>query len=625
MKSYSEVIIAHLDQNDYALAAKMMLEHQMEFDYGITDAIGGKVKDQLSEIDTLEKIKIAVVSNMTANVIEHPLIHHLFSIQKKAEVYISGVTGFPLEMINPHSDARRFEADFNIVLVDDEIIWSKVQNHNDISVIQEQVDVFINTLRSILKDETIKGQIVGHTIPLSKRNFEQILDYQTRNEVLKIWRSFNLDLIELSLKYANFNIIDLDILFQGIGAIYDETFAIYTEMRFTHEVFNQIAKEMLGIVSANKGMTKKALIFDLDNTLWGGILGDDGLEGIQLGNDFDGKAFRNLQKLGLAYKEQGILLGICSKNEKTNVIQALREHPEMILKEEDFSVIYANWDRKSDNLKNIAKDLNISENSLVFIDDSRFEREEVRANTEVNVIEFPKQIEHLNKVILESTFFNKTALTHEDKKRTEYFKIAKKRDEDKSDTTDGNYENYLYQLEMQLKIAVDQPAYLNRISQLEQRTNQFNLTTRRYTRQFLEEALQSDQWKLFSFELIDRYGSYGCISNVLIHETKDDNENKIWHIASYLLSCRVFSRSVENEIIRIILTAARNAKVTYVLGEYIPTKKNQPFHDIYQKNGFTKERQEETSHFYKHELVTIPETIAWIKNYEEEIIAEPIA
>ncbi len=613
MNEYLEKISANLDIGEYAIVTRLINEHQTAFTYDDADISGEKIKDKYHEITEMEEIKISVVSNMTANVIENPLVHHLFSINKKVDIYVSGVTGYPFEMMNPNSEARKNNPDFNLLVLDDEIIWSKIEDIHDTKLITEEINQFMVTLKSILQDQGLSGQVIAHTIPLSKRHFLKIVDYHTKTEMMKLWRTFNLELIELSLQFSNFQIIDLETIWQGLGQVYDDSFAIYTEMRFTHEVFNLIAKELTGIVTAIKGITKKALIFDLDNTLWKGILGDDGIEGIQMGDNFDGKAFRNLQKLGLAYKNQGILLGICSKNEISNVKQALNEHPEMILREEDFSVIYANWDRKSDNLKQIAKGLNISENSLVFVDDSRFEREEVRTNTEISVVEFPKQMEKMTTILLESNYFHKINLTHEDKNRTEYFKIDKKRNEENV-ATDGDYTSYLYQLEMKLEVSRDNAAYLNRVVQLEQRTNQFNLTTRRYTNQFISKALKDENWKVFTFELLDKYGSYGCISSILIHIKSDEKQDKVWHIQSFLLSCRVFSRNVENEIIRLILDQAKKDGAIYVLGEYIATKKNEPFKNIYQQNGFEEDNVLNESKLFKHRLEELPDNIAWISS-----------
>lgn len=613
MKNIYDEIIISLEKREYYKASKECSENFVSFDFNQIDYISSKILNNYTYLPKdYEKIKISIVTNSTIDIIIPLLSFYFFCNQKLIETKYTGVSGYPFELINSNSEISNFKSDFTILILDDEIIWSKVEDIFDLDEVENQIDLFFETYESILKEYT--SPIIGTTIILSERYFKSILDYKTKIKLSMLWRKFNLKLLELASIYNNFYLLDLDILSQG-KKIYDETLAIYTEMRFTHDLFNQLAKEFTTYILASKGETKKALILDLDNTLWNGILGDDGADGISMGDNFQGKPFMIIQKLALNLKKQGVLLGICSKNDKSNVDNVFKINKDIILNEDCFSVIYANWENKSSNLMKIAKELNLNENSLVFLDDSNFEREEVRKHTQVIVIDFPNSAELVPSYILESNYFNKMNMTNEDKKRTEYIKIAKKLE--KVNNNSQYYKEYLESLKMRLECYINDLSCIDRVTQLEQRTNQFNLTTRRYDEKDIKEILTSKDSYLYTFQLTDKYGSYGIISSVIIKSYNEDGK-KYLTIKSFLLSCRVFSREVENKIIEKIILDAKKRGIDYLIGEYIITLKNKQFYNFYLKNGFNYFYKKENCEYFLYDLQNIPFNIKSIDLVENK-------
>lgn len=614
---FVELITTAISENEFTKAARLCSEASVIVDYNKVDTIGQVLKDCYKKIEkNLSTIKVGIVSNMTLDVIENYLLYHLFTSEKLVKTQISGVAGFPFELVNPKSETRNFEPDFYFLVLDDEIIWDKVKDIHNIKDLKDQQNKFLDLLESILSDLSIQGKIITTTIPLSKRNFDKYLDFETRIILMRLWRDFNNRIIKLYSKYSNIYILDMDIILQEIAVPYEETIAYYTQMRYNHYVINALAKEFSAYIKSYLGYAKKVLALDLDNTLWEGILGDDGIQNIKMGNDYEGKAYMIFQKLLLNLKKQGVLLSICSKNDLSNVKKVFNNHPDILLKKDDFVNISANWDLKSNNLKNIAESLNLNTNSIVFIDDSFFEREEVRSNTDVVVLPFPKNIEKLSKYILDSNLFNKISLTSEDKNRTEYFKIEQLRKAGEYQAQSINYDEYLESLKMELNISINDKKNFSRLAQLEQRTNQFNLTTQRYNIQYIENLTKDYRGKVYSYELLDKYGTYGIIASILLSFNVDKDQAKFWIIESFLLSCRVFSRNVENKIIETIIEDAISNNVDYLIGKYRYTDKNKRFCDFYINNKFFLIEEKDGIQFFKYIIKNIQDSNYPIKtNY----------
>jgi FkbH-like protein len=324
----------------------------------------------------------------------------------------------------------------------------------------------------------------------------------------------------------------------------------------------------------------KCLVLDLDNTVWGGVIGDDGLAGIQLGDDYPGSVFKSFQRSILALADRGILLAVVSKNDHQVAEQAFREHPEMLIRWEHISAARINWAPKSGNLRAIAEELNIGSDALVFFDDNPVERAEVRANApEVCVIEAPTDPLGYERALYDSGVFDQTGVSEEDLARTGMYRQDKERQ-----ALAGRHENvgdFLKSLEMEAEIGTADELTLGRIAQLVGKTNQFNLTTRRHGQADLA-ARAADPGQLVAWlRLRDRFGDQGlvCVAVALV-------EGGAARLDTFLMSCRVMNRKVEHTLMAYIANWAKGKGCTRLVGEYFPTPKNGMVSEFYPCLGF---------------------------------------
>lgn len=351
-----------------------------------------------------------------------------------------------------------------------------------------------------------------------------------------------------------------------------------------YDVMPDVANNLAKIIRAVFGKNKKCLVLDLDNTLWGGVIGDDGLENIQIGHETpDAEAYTEFQNYVLKLKKRGVILAVCSKNEE-DIAKSGFEHPDSILHVDDFVSFYANWNPKNINIKAISEELNIGIDSLVFIDDNPVERQLIRDTLpEVSVPEIdPLNVFSYIRAIEEAGYFEPIVISEDDYKRNStYVQNKQRHDMEKSM---GSYDDFLKSLNMSAEIDSFQPIYFDRISQLTNKSNQFNLTTRRYTRIDIEKmAIDNDRYITLYGRLMDKLGDNGLVS-VVIGEKK---ENEI-HILLWLMSCRVLKRGMEDLMLDALVDKAIKAGCNKIIGYYFKTKKNKMVSELYKKFGFTK-------------------------------------
>jgi FkbH-like protein len=331
------------------------------------------------------------------------------------------------------------------------------------------------------------------------------------------------------------------------------------------------------------GLGKKCLVLDLDNTLWGGVIGDDGLGGIRLGQgDAESEAYVAFQKYVQALQKRGVILAVCSKNTESIALEPFEKHPEMVLRVGDISCFQANWDDKATNLGRIASELNIGLNSLVFVDDNPAERSIIRRlRPEVAVPELPEEPAEYIRALERYRFFQSTSISAEDLKRTAFYRadIQRRATEVSADDLDG----FLRSLELVARIAPIEPATLDRSVQLIHRSNQFNLTTCRYSNADVLQRVNDPRWLTRTISLRDRFGDHGLVSVVLAEESSD-----ALLIDTWLMSCRVLKRGVERLVLNHLAERARARGLVRLEGRYIPTAKNGLVRDHYAELGFTR-------------------------------------
>jgi FkbH-like protein len=355
------------------------------------------------------------------------------------------------------------------------------------------------------------------------------------------------------------------------------------------------------LLGAIRGQSSKCLVLDLDNTLWGGVIGDDGMDAIVLGNGSAvGEAHLALQRYALQLSRRGILLAVCSKNDEANALAVFEQHPEMLLRKKDIACFVANWSDKASNLRTIAETLNIGIDSLVFVDDNPVERALIRRELPmVAVPELPDEPAAFVQYVAAAGYFEAIHVTQEDRERAESYRANAERNLLRTSTTDMG--SFLEALKMELTWSSFDPTSLKRIVQLMNKTNQFNLTTHRYTEAAVLEMMEDPDTITLQLRLSDVYGDNGLIALV----TGQTRPDRTFVIENWLMSCRVLGRNVEQATLNILAMCAAAAGATCLLGTYLPTPKNSMVAELYQNLGFTLiERSEDGSSRWSLSLET---------------------
>jgi FkbH-like protein len=437
--------------------------------------------------------------------------------------------------------------------------WAIAREAFDCSVIQQTA---INTAPCLLGNHE-------HRLPGSQRRF---LD-QLNGRIRPLADQHGVDVLDIGAKVAE----------HGEAAWHDPA----QWHRSKQEVAPAAAPfygDMLGrLLGARRGRSAKCLVLDLDNTLWGGVIGDDGIEGIVLGRGNPlGEGYVALQEYARDLARRGIILAVCSKNDEANALEPFERHPEMVLRRSDIAAFCANWQDKPDNLRAIAELLNLGLDALVFLDDNPFERYRVRdALPMVAVPEVPSEPALIPRVLADAGYFEALAVTDEDRHRTRHYQDNGARAALATASTD--LESYLAALQMRLIWRRFDRIGLPRIVQLINKTNQFNLTTRRYTAADVIEIMDDSRAVGLQLRLQDRFGDNGLIA-VVIGRVQDE---QAFLIDSWLMSCRVLGRQVEVATLNLLAAEARQRAATDLIGEYRPTAKNGLVHEHYAKLGFT--------------------------------------
>jgi FkbH-like protein len=458
---------------------------------------------------------------------------------------------FLIDLNDENSSIYKSESEFVILFLD----------------LQDELDID-ELLSAIKKFLTLSNK----TLIINSCSYQYYIDTYLHNLFEKELK-FNLELIKLTKEYSNLLLFNFHKILRE--HIFDNRYWYLGRIKFNKKGFELIAKEIDNLIKTYKYGSKKVLVLDLDNTLWGGIIGE---EEIELSNDGVGKIYLDFQKNIKKLKNQGVLLAICSKNNYEDGIKGLN-HINSVLKEEDFIIKKINWQDKATNIKEIAKELNLGEEALVFIDDNPVEREIVKQMTNAIVVDFPEDIYNLNdwfiKEVVEK-YFAKISLTDEDKRKQEQYLAKIKREQIAKKM---NYEEFLKSLKIELQFFINDKRFIKRYAQMTQKTNQFNLTTKRYTENDIKNFLESNEYDVIAVNYKDKFANEGITALAIIKK-----ENDI-HIDTFLLSCRVIKRKVEDALIRKIFSMYKNKKI---YGYYYPTKKNMQVKDMYLNFGFKK-------------------------------------
>jgi len=392
--------------------------------------------------------------------------------------------------------------------------------------------------------------------------------------------------------------IDRLVARNGLDAWYDPVMWNTSKQEVRPAISHLYGEHVARIIAAQQGRSFKCLVLDLDNTLWGGVIGDAGLGGIVLGQGSGmGEAFLSLQHYARDLSRRGVILAVCSKNDEVNALLPFEEHPEMLLKRADIACFTANWSDKPGNIREIAAALNIGIDSLVFVDDNPFERELVRRELPmVAVPELPEDPAYYAQCLSDAGYFESVHVTAEDLERSRQYQANAQRDALRATATD--MVGYLSELRMEMDARPFDRVGLQRIVQLINKTNQFNLTTRRYAEEDVLPLLDDPDRVTLQIRLTDRFGDNGIIA-ILIGRLNDARELEI---DTWLMSCRVLGRHVEEATLNVLAAEAARINATALIGEYRPTAKNGMVRDHYKKLGFVLDQQAEDSTRWRLDL-----------------------
>jgi len=398
------------------------------------------------------------------------------------------------------------------------------------------------------------------------------------------WLIRNLNAELGALKIDNTVIVDMCGLASnvGLGNWHDPTLWNLAKISFSQRYLPMYADYVCRIIAAAIGKSRRCLILDLDNTLWGGVIGDDGLEGILLGNgDATAEAHLHLQQIILALRERGIILAVSSKNEDATARKVFREHPDMLIREEHIAVFRANWADKASNIRVISELLSLGLDSMVFLDDNPAERMQVRRELpEVAVPELPKDPALYGRTLIAAGYFEAIAFSDEDRNRANFYAGNVKRAEILTQSSDVS--GYLKSLDMEISFTPFDEIGRSRITQLINKSNQFNLTTKRYSELEIKK-LEGDQcFYTRQIRLKDIFGDNGMISVIICKKSET-----AWVIDTWLMSCRVLNRSVELAVLQDILQNAKKDGANKLIGIYVPSARNAIVKEHYKKLGFT--------------------------------------
>ncbi|MBO4263438.1 MAG: HAD-IIIC family phosphatase [Bacteroidales bacterium] len=404
--------------------------------------------------------------------------------------------------------------------------------------------------------------------------------FTSGTELVAAVASYNMALVQAEAEYPHVKLLDIREFTRQYPAreVFDWKFWFISQMGMNPRLSQPFASWFQRKLDAVALKRKKCLVLDLDNTLWGGVLGEDGLTEIRLGGDYPGKAFHLFQEALLELGKNGVILAVCSKNNEADVLEAWEKNPFMVLRKDNFATWRINWRDKVSNIQEMADELNIGLDSFVFIDDNPTERELVRqALPMVAVPDFPAQPYELPvffKQVVE-TYFRVYSVTREDKDKIEQYKANAKRASARRGFVD--FDAFLESLDMHLVVEAANEFNIPRIAQMTQKTNQFNLTTKRYTDADVRSCMQAG-WKIWCISVADRFGDNGITGCIMVNGDTID---------TFLLSCRILGKNIETAFIRQILALLKADGTTMVKAAYIPTAKNGQVKDFYERCGFS--------------------------------------
>lgn len=532
------------------------------------------------------KIRVALLGDSATQFLGKAVRGHGYEEKLALEIFEADFDQIDHQILNSNSDLYESNPEFIVIYASVEKLWKRfaatapAARQNFSEQILAEIRNWWQSIAQFSKAKIIQLNFIefndgvfGHFAAKTACSFV----YQLKR--------INLGLMDASQSQKHVFIADISNLsgLAGYTNSHDPRLYATSKVTFSLDFLPLAAKAIVDIIKATKGIVKKCLILDLDNTVWGGVIGDDGIQNIQLGELGMGHAYDALQLWARELRHRGIILAVCSKNDEAVAKKPFQDHPDMTLRLDDIAVFVANWDNKVDNIKLIQKTLNIGFESMVFVDDNPFERNMIRSLLpDVTVPELPEDPAMYVSYLASLNLFETASFTEEDRDRTrQYREESARTDFQKSFTS---VDDYLLSLQMVSKVKPFDEFTIPRVAQLTQRSNQFNLRTVRYTEADIDRMRKSDDHLTMAFHLEDKFGDHGLVGLAILRA----HDKETAFIDTWIMSCRVLKRGMEEFMVNQVTEEARRRGFKRLLGEYIPTSKNGMVKDFYGQMGFAR-------------------------------------
>ena len=540
------------------------------------------LKTKLSESSDYKNLNVSLLSDQSCQFLSKTIfgygVKNLFDLS----IWEAPIDQIDSQILDPQSAFNNNNFDITIVFESSHSLLKKYNSTQDKETFSgEQFIRFKELVEKLLQSSRTKV-ILFNFYELNDQVFGNFSS-KTKNSFIYQLRRLNFLISEFTSTISRISILDISTIQNRIGLknMFDSSLYVNYGMVLNLDSNPIISKNIVDIISSYNSIFKKCIILDLDNTLWGGIIGDDGIENIKLGNLGIGKSFVDFQYWIKKLKDRGIIICVCSKNNEDVSRNVFINHPDMVLSLDDISLFVSNWDSKVDNIKNIQKTLNIGFDSMVFIDDNPYERNSVKDNIPfITVPDLPKDPSNYVSFLSDQNLFETVTSSNIDKDRTKFYQTEYKRVKSKSNFTDLS--DYMINLDMKSKVELLNSFNIPRVSQLSQRSNQFNLRTIRYDEDDLIQIMNSDDSYGLVFDLKDKFGDHGMISFLILQKTKTDEV----FIENWAMSCRVLERGMENFVINYLQEFCKSQNINVITSEYLESPKNSLVKDLYNKLGF---------------------------------------
>jgi FkbH-like protein len=609
-----ELILDSIESRDYGLAHRLISDLYRSSRTLSNAQFALKQFERIKSNLNVRGLRTAILRTYTVEPLVPLLRAEAASHGLDLAVQLGGFNTYAQEVRDATCDLYRFEP---------ELIWLATQTrdvlpelwNDSVEMGSSAFDSLIDRTRSELQSfiESVRSHsqanVVINTFDAPPFPGAGMLDSQRNVGQSEALRMVNREVVQICSEHAGVHVFDYDAAIARFGRLrwYDDAKWLSIRLPLRADALSHLAAEYMRILLPLTGRICKALVMDLDNTLWGGVVGEDGPKAMKLGDDYPGNAFLEFQRAALELHRRGIILALCSKNNPDDALEMLNGHPAMLLRPHHFAAQRINWNSKAENLREIAAELNIDPSALAFVDDDARERGEVRALApEVYVIDLPTDPAGYAAALRETPVFERLATSAEDKVRTSHYQAEQKRAALKTNTL--SLEDYYRSLDIRVSIDTVRAETLSRVAQLTQKTNQFNVTTKRYSEPTIAELAAREGWKVYTLAASDRLGDYGLVGVAICSQA-----GEVFEIDSFMLSCRAMGRTIENAFLAHIAADCVQRGARLLQAWFAPTAKNAPAKDFYPSTQFRLVREENGRSLYEYDLSRKMESPSWIE------------